>query len=118
MSPLKLLSVSLISIVIAYPLSAQWVEQPLPPMPEGYQIWKVRFLNESTGWMLGDSYVSDSGSVFMTQDGGLSWTLQDSWYGNGFGALQILNDSTVMYSRGRIVYPYISELRRTSDAGL
>jgi photosystem II stability/assembly factor-like uncharacterized protein len=71
-------------------LIAQWYQQSFP---SGEGLFQVRFVNASTGWILGGL-----GHIYKTTDSGLTWIEQEMWDG-GVGALYALNENTVFYSR-------------------
>ena len=59
----------------------QWMQQPFP---SSEPLFKVRFANSTTGWILGENY------IYKTSDGGYSWFPQDSSGGEGT-AFTVLN---------------------------
>jgi photosystem II stability/assembly factor-like uncharacterized protein len=102
---LRLLTFFLVIIFIApVPnLYSQWIQQPFPTSEV---LWKVRFIDESAGWVLGHEF------LYKTTDGGTTWTQQDSSLGGGY-ALFALNSNVVFYT------DWIGPrwIRRTSDGG-
>ena len=90
-------------------LYAQWVQQTFLSTEN---LYKVRFVNNHVGWVLGAS------GVYKTTDGGISWTKQDSTGGYG-DALFALNDDVAFYSNsGPLSQPSPRWLRRTIDGGI
>ena len=67
----------------------------------------VRFISETTGWVIGENF------VYKTTDGGMNWVTQDSVMGGGCEALYGFDSLIAIYSdygnRG---------IRRTTDGGL
>lgn len=86
----------------------QWYQQRFPATET---LYKVRFANASTGWVLGAS------GVYKTEDGGQTWAHLDS--ARGFGELLLpLNDRIVFYSSSTTRKPRTaSGLRRSTDGG-
>ncbi|MEO8168225.1 MAG: YCF48-related protein, partial [bacterium] len=99
----KRLTAFFAAIFVCVPALAQWTQQPFPSTES---LWEVRFVNSSTGWVLGAK------KIYKTVDGGMNWTSQDSVLANGGSALCALNSSVALYSdwKGRI--------RKTSDGGM
>ncbi|MDL1879360.1 T9SS type A sorting domain-containing protein, partial [Cytophagia bacterium CHB2] len=94
---------------LAYYFVAQWVQQTFLSTEN---LYKVRFVNNHVGWVLGGS------GVFKTTDGGNSWTRQDSTLGYG-DALFALNQDVAFYSSsGTFAQPSPPWLRRTIDGGI
>jgi photosystem II stability/assembly factor-like uncharacterized protein len=96
----------LLSVVLE--TQAQWVHQPFP---SAEYLWKVRFVDTLTGWVLGQSH------IYKTSDGGNSWMPQDSVIGGG-DVLTALNRDTVFWANFTGVPPYTRGLRRTTNGGL
>ena len=88
---------------------AQWVQQPFPSTET---LLKVRFVDETTGWIVGGL-----GHIYKTTDGGTTWIEQDSWAGGGW-TLYALSKDTVLYDRFLSTPPYPEEIRRTTDGGI
>lgn len=90
-------------------LHAQWVQQPFPTSET---LYKVRFVNANTGWILGEN------GIYKTADTGRSWMKQN--VSTRFGNLLLaLNENVVFYS-GSINTSTIKAttgLRRTDDGG-
>jgi len=89
--------------------AAQWIQQPFPSTET---LWKVRFFNESTGWILGGL-----GHLYKTTDSGTSWTEMESWDGGGW-TLYTIGEDTVLHTRWLNQAPYPNQIRRTTDGGL
>ena len=68
-------------------LLGQWVQQPFPTSES---LWEVQFINDTTGWVLGDS------ALYKTTNGGETWHDKDSTEGYGM-FLNALNDKVVFY---------------------
>ncbi len=75
-------------------LNGQWVQQPFPT---NEFLHKVRFVDESTGWVLGHDY------IYKTTDGGMTWVQQDPTLGGG--------DMQECLNRGLIVMAYNPDIR-------
>lgn len=87
--------------------SAQWMQQPFPSTEN---LWKVKFVDENTGWVVGHSF------VYHTTDGGDTWTQQDTSLGAAF-ALCALSADVAFYSNWTGAPPYSRGIRRTTDGG-
>ena len=80
-----------------------WNPLPLDPVimlppDDSYNIRMIDFINESVGWLVafGDD---DIGVISISQDGGLTWSVQKDVSGwEPFYALHALDDSTVYYA--------------------
>lgn len=73
--------------------------------PSNENLLMVRFVSESTGWVVGENF------VYKTTDGGNNWETQDSVLGSWCESLYAIDSLTVVYAddpRG---------IRRTSDGG-
>jgi photosystem II stability/assembly factor-like uncharacterized protein len=91
------------------PLFGQWVQQPFPTQE---YLWKVQFLNDSTGWVLGDS------ALYKTTDSGESWIFQDSTTGLGGMFLSTKNVDTLFYSSAKFGINTLSPgIRMTINGG-
>jgi hypothetical protein len=88
-------------------LYGQWVQQPFPTSEV---LWKVRFIDESTGWVLGQEF------VYKTTDGGTTWIPQDSSLGSG-SALHARNADVVFHANFTGIDPYTDGIRRSTDGG-
>ena len=66
---------------------AQWDQQTFPTVE---YLWKVRFLDQQTGWVLGADY------IYKTEDEGQNWISQNKR--SGYGNLYVVNKDTVVYS--------------------
>ncbi len=86
---------------------SQWIRQPFPFTD---MLWRVRFANESTGWILGQ------GSLYKTSDGGMNWFVQDLTLPTGT-VLYCLNDQIVFCS-STSNSSLSSGIRRTANGGL
>ncbi len=90
-------------------LRAQWEQQPFPTAEI---LYKVRFVNQNTGWILGEA------GVYKTADAGTTWMKQN--VSTRFGNLLLaLNENVVFYS-GSInigANRAATGLRRTSNGG-
>ncbi|MBM2841696.1 MAG: hypothetical protein HW412_2224 [Bacteroidetes bacterium] len=83
----KTLSLALLVLTSRAAVS-QWVQQPFPT---NEYLWRVGFVDTSTGWILGHQ------QVYKTSNGGATWQAQDSTYGATF-ALCTLNRNVVFYA--------------------
>ena len=90
-------------------LYGQWVQQPFPTTNE--TLWSVRFVNETTGWVLGGL-----GHIYKTTDGGTTWVTQETWQGGGWG-LHALSENKVLYGRWLTGQSNSSHMRMTTDGG-
>ena len=88
-------------LLVPCPILSQWTQQPFP---SSEHLWKVRFANPTTGWIVGSDF------VYRTTDAGATWIAQVSSLGATF-ALCALDSTTAFYS------PYTRGIRRTSDGG-
>jgi len=88
-------------------LHSQWLEQNYL----NTELWRVSFVNDTTGWILGNNY------IYKTTDGGDSWVPQDTSNGLGY-ALCALNDAVVIYANWSFYDDYSPGIRRTTDGGL
>ncbi len=109
-TPLK---ISLFILAVGYSLPgnqlfSQWLTQSFP---SSEYLWKVRFADVNTGWILGQQF------IYKTTNSGSSWTLQDTSMGAGF-ALYALDDKTVFYTNFTGVPPYSRGIRRTTNGGV
>jgi len=79
----------------------------------------VRFLNEDIGWLKAndDFLSSDSAYIFKTTDAGATWLPSEVWLGTSYGALFVLDELRVVYSRTVINDSERDELRLTTDGG-
>ncbi len=89
-------------------LFSQWLTQSFP---SSEYLWKVRFADVNTGWILGQQF------IYRTTNSGSSWTPQDTSMGAGF-ALYALDDNTVFYTNFTGVPPYSRGIRRTTNGGV
>jgi len=85
----------------------QWVQQPFPTNED---LWKVQFVDSTTGWIIGDRH------LWHTSDGGISWTAQDTVYGGGGTALYAFNRDTALFSEWGLI-DVNRGIRRTNDGG-
>lgn len=77
----------------------------------GKQMFGVNFVSATTGWMAGEA-----GSVYMTTDAGLTWTLRNCGLGdNNMDDITFLN-STTGWVVGEGVYKLSPALRTASDS--
>ena len=109
---IKILIAQLVLIIIlSSNLFSQWIEQSF--VTNEY-LSKVRFLNDTTGWVLGDNY------IYQTTDGGMNWTTKDSIIpaGSRSSSLLPLNDNIVFYSVFNFQISQGSGVRRTLDGGV
>ena len=88
-------------------LHSQWLEQNYL----NTELWRVSFVNDTTGWILGNNY------IYKTTDGGDSWVPQDTSKGLGY-ALCALNDAVVIYANWSFYYDYSTGIRMTNDGAL
>jgi photosystem II stability/assembly factor-like uncharacterized protein len=91
-------------------LRAQWVQQPFPTTET---LYKVRFVNQNTGWILGEN------GIHKTADAGKTWMKKNA--ATRFGNLLLaLNENIVFYSASNNISTTkaTTGLRRTSDGGL
>ena len=103
MKILKLNILSVLSLVIIVtPFSyGQWDQISFPTTEDLYM---VRFVSESTGWVVGENF------VYKTTDGGNSWETQDP--ASGCEALYAIDSLTAIYA------DYTGYgIRRTTDGG-
>jgi photosystem II stability/assembly factor-like uncharacterized protein len=100
-------SVMMFLLTIPEASMAQWYRQTFP---SSEVLWKVRFVNPSTGWILGHRF------VYKTTDGGLTWIGQDSSLAAGT-ALRVVDEATAFYATSTGIPPYTRGLRRTIDGG-
>jgi photosystem II stability/assembly factor-like uncharacterized protein len=91
-------------------LLGQWVQQP-SPSPTNENLWSVRFVNESIGWVLGGE-----GNIYKTTDSGATWVTQETWQGGGW-ALHALSEDIALYARWMISSSNSDHIRKTSDGG-
>lgn len=89
-------------------LNAQWVQQPFPTTED---LYKVRFVNDVTGWVLGDK------AIYKTSDAGKTWAKQDTSV--RFGTLLLALNENVIFFSGGFDRPQKSNtgLRRTANGG-
>ena len=91
-------------------VNAQWLQQPFP---SNENLWKVRFINPTTGWVLG------AGNIYKTTDGGTSWQTQDTVLTGGGSALFGLNNSIAFFAEFQgISGTTYRGIRKTSDGGI
>ncbi len=83
------------------PITAQWIPQPFPTSEF---LYKVRFADLQTGWILGENY------LYKTTDGGASWIPHKMTTGYG-QALHVLSEDVVFHAN------FDSVLERTTDGG-
>lgn len=85
---------SILLCIIWYSLFSQWeLIAPHNTNPEyhGFTFYNVYFLNEDTGFVVGDSSYFDGGVILRTHNGGQSW---DTTFTSGvICSVQFLNDS-------------------------
>lgn len=86
---LRLLNLLLIFSFLTIDLFAQingtWTKQS--PIPTGSLLNDVVFINGSVGWAVGGG-----GTIIYTNDGGTSWTEQNSGIGNTLNGVSFVND--------------------------
>ena len=90
-------------------LHAQWVQQPFPTTEI---LYKVRFVNGNTGWILGEN------GIYKTADAGKTWLRQNA--ATRFGNLLLtLDENTAFYSASNNISATktTTGLRRTGDGG-
>ncbi len=76
------------SLSFSLPLPAQWVWQN--PKPTGNDILNVKFIDENTGW-----FVGNYGTIFKTTDGGLTWFTQNTKYTCDFTAIDPVDANNI-----------------------
>lgn len=88
----------------------QWIQQQFPSN-EG--LYKIRFVNEMTGWVIGSNF------IYKTSDGGINWEPQDSTFGGGWGyALCPIDENIAFYaSYNSKNKPKTQGIRSTVDGG-
>src|SRR5512135_1790363 len=96
---------ALSSILFQETLFAQWIQQQFP---SSEYLWKVRFINPTTGWVLGQDY------IYRTTDGGSSWTAQDA-SGAAGSALLPVSSQTILYAN--FSGTATTGIRRSTDGG-
>ena len=96
---------ALSSILFQETLFAQWIQQQFP---SSEYLWKVRFINPTTGWILGQDY------LYRTTDGGSSWTAQDA-SGAAGSALLPASSQTILYAN--FSGTATTGIRRSTDGG-
>lgn len=70
---------------------------------------KVFFIDENTGWAIGDDY--NSGPYFYTTDGGQNWNLDENWIDNNGTDIVFVNQDTGFISANNGI------IRKTVDGG-
>ena len=109
---IKILIVQLaFSIILCSNLFSQWIEQSF--ITNEY-LSKVRFINITTGWVLGENY------MYQTTDGGMNWAQKDTIIpvGSRSSTLLTLNEDIVFYSVFNSQSSQGSGVRRTIDGGI
>src|SRR5512140_3571028 len=104
---ISLISASLFLILPSNGLMSQWLKQPFPTSES---LWKVRFVDAATGWIVGQQF------IYKSTDGGASWNSQDTTNGSRY-ALCALNENVVFYATDAGAPPYTRGIRRTTDGG-
>ncbi len=94
--------------LVCIPALAQWTQQPFSSATE--YLFKVRFVNATTGWVLG------SKKIYKTTDAGLSWMPQDTVLNGGGYGLYALSPSVAFFCEFPSTGPYRG-LRKTTDGG-
>ncbi len=80
----------MVSTIFSPQLFSQWIQQSFP---SNEALYKIRFVNEMTGWVLG------SNCIYKTSDGGVTWAPQDSTFGAGWGyVLCPIDENVAFYS--------------------
>ena len=99
------------SIISLRNLWSQWMQQQFPSN-EG--LYKIRFVTETTGWVLGSNF------IYKTSDGGINWEPQDSTFGGAWGyALSSKDENIAFYvSYNSNNKPKTQGIRRTIDGGI
>ena len=88
-------------------LLSQWTQQPFPTTED---LFRVRFVDSMTGWVLGSDF------IYKTTDGGTTWVPQDTSFGFGV-ALFALNANVAFYANYASSTPHTRGIRRTTDGG-
>jgi len=83
LAALAMIFFSWILIGTAHSQDWQWQN----PLPQGNWLNDVMFVNETTGWAVGDR-----GTIIHTTDGGQSWTWQESGVSSSLEAVYFRDD--------------------------
>ena len=78
------------------------------PLPQGNRLWSVDFVNELTGWTVGNV-----GTILKTTNGGTTWTLQTSGITEqllGVCFTDSDNGTAVGENCGQILQPFYNSL--------
>ncbi len=86
--------------------SAQWVRQPFP---SDEVLYRVRFVDSSNGWVLGER------NVYKTTDAGASWTRKDTVLNPGSTALFALSSAVAFFPESTGIELW--GIRKTTDGG-
>ncbi len=82
----------LLFILHVQTISAQWTWQN--PLPNAHPLWSVTFVNENTGYT-----TSDLGTIKRTDDGGQTWTIQNSGTTNTLRDVSFADTDQVLTSK-------------------
>ncbi len=90
---MKFLFISVLLFLLPHPLSAGWFWSN--PKPQGNQLRAVCFVDNNTGYAVGQW-----GTILKTSDGGANWTLQSSGTTQGLVSVQFPLNATTGYAVG------------------
>jgi len=78
----------IVATIFSPQLLSQWTQQSFPSN-EG--LHKIRFVTETTGWVLGSNF------IYKTSDGGINWEPQDSTFGAAWGYARCPIDENIAF---------------------
>jgi photosystem II stability/assembly factor-like uncharacterized protein len=102
---MRTLKISLLVFILAISISAQWEWQH--PLPPGNGLVSVKFVNETTGYAVGDESI-----VLKTTDSGNSWIRKDIGYYGYLKDIEFANENI-----GWILDFQYGRIFKTTDSG-
>ena len=102
---MRTLKISLLVFILSITIYAQWEWQH--PIPPGNGFMSVKFVNETTGFVVGDESI-----VLKTTDSGNSWVRKDVGYYSYLVDVEFTNENT-----GWILDFYYGRIFKTTDSG-
>lgn len=98
--------------VVLLSTAQAWAGWQVLPFTFTETLYKIRFANSDTGWVIGDKH------LYKTTDGGTTWSVQDtSW--SYSEALCVLNGKIVFYADYNLKKRWTSQgIRKSTDGGL
>ncbi len=100
-TPTRSTCLLILSMILASPSGAQWIKQSFPSTEI---LYKVRFANPQTGWILG------AANLYKTTDGGASWYPQKTTQGYG-QTLHVASPDVIFHGN------FNGPLERSTDGG-